>query len=331
MLDTGFGLPADPIVAVPTALLRPGFSPRSAGLSEENVRLLIEADRPFPPILVHRPTNRVIDGMHRLQAARRRGIEKVDVTYYDCDEATAFVVAVSANVAHGLPLSLQDRKAAAARILRSHGQWSDRRIAAATGLSDKTVGAIRCGAGAGRGAPDADAEGADVRIGLDGRARSLDAATRRLLIAGLIAEEPDASLRRIAERAGVSPETVRAVKAASVKAASVEAASNRHAESADGRRKAAPRTAGMDPHRCLQVLAGDPALRSSDAGRLLLRTLSTLPAIIQDAEHLVDCVPDHDLLLFQQIAAANAEVWRSLSELAARRTAMPRGSTAAAA
>jgi hypothetical protein len=83
--------------------------------------------------------------MHRLLAARRRGQETIAARYVDGDEASAFVLAVSANVAHGLPLPLRDRKVAAARILGSHAHWSNRRIALAAGLSDKTVAAIRAG------------------------------------------------------------------------------------------------------------------------------------------------------------------------------------------
>jgi hypothetical protein len=38
------------------------------------------------------------------------------------------------NAAHGLPLSLADRKAAARRILGSYSDWSDRSIAAIAGI-----------------------------------------------------------------------------------------------------------------------------------------------------------------------------------------------------
>jgi ParB-like chromosome segregation protein Spo0J len=48
-------------------------SPRLAGQNEEHARLLAESGLELPPIVVHRPTRRVIDGMHRLAAARLRG------------------------------------------------------------------------------------------------------------------------------------------------------------------------------------------------------------------------------------------------------------------
>lgn len=49
------------------------------------------------------------------------------------------LVAVQANVAYGLPLTLADRTAAPARIVRAHAEWSDRMIAGFVGLAPKTV------------------------------------------------------------------------------------------------------------------------------------------------------------------------------------------------
>jgi len=85
----------------------------------------------------------IIDGVHRVQAAILRGQKEIDAEFVDGSSEDAFVLAVRVNVDHGLPLSLADRKAAAERILDTHPDWSDRAIAAAVGLSHKTVGAIR--------------------------------------------------------------------------------------------------------------------------------------------------------------------------------------------
>jgi hypothetical protein len=52
---------------------------------------------------------------HRLRAAVANGQEAVDVRYFDGSAADAFLRAVEANVKHGLPLSLADRRAAAQR------------------------------------------------------------------------------------------------------------------------------------------------------------------------------------------------------------------------
>jgi hypothetical protein len=292
-----------PIVDVAIDALLPGFSPRLAGQSEENIKLLSELDQPLPPLLVHRQTNRVIDGMHRLLAARRRGRDTISVRYYDGDESSAFVLAVSANVAHGLPLPLKDRKVAAGRIVRSHGHWSDRRIAAVTGVSDKTVAVIRR-----QNVPRGSAH-PDLRVGQDGRMRALDAESRRIEVARLLAEESGSSLRRVAERAGVSPETVRAVKADMARVAAGTGV----------RRQSVVRRVDSDPRRCLHVLANDPSLRSTDTGRLLLRILSTFPVLEREADQLVDGVPAHDLVYMQRLALAHADVWRRLAERAALR------------
>jgi hypothetical protein len=153
------------VVEVPLTAVRPGDSPRIAGSSTMHARLLAQSDASLPPILVHRPTMQVIDGTHRLDAARLRGDRMIRVRFFDGAREDAFVLAVEANVTHGLPLSLADRKAAALRIIRTHPVWSDRAIAAKTGLAHKTVGAIRRSSG--------DVLRSTARLGMDGRVREV--------------------------------------------------------------------------------------------------------------------------------------------------------------
>ncbi|MFE3193073.1 ParB N-terminal domain-containing protein [Nocardia sp. NPDC059240] len=105
--------------------------------------MLTESSTPLPAIIVHRRTMRVVDGAHRLAAAKELGHETIAVRFFDGSENEAFVLAVHANIAHGLPLSLAERKAAARRLVLSHPQWSDRLIADVAGLSHKTVSAER--------------------------------------------------------------------------------------------------------------------------------------------------------------------------------------------
>jgi hypothetical protein len=57
----------------------------------------------LPPLLVDRRSMRVIDGMHRLMAALLKKRETIDVEFFDGSYADAFLLAVEANVAHGLP------------------------------------------------------------------------------------------------------------------------------------------------------------------------------------------------------------------------------------
>jgi hypothetical protein len=299
-----------PVTEVPVRLLSLGSSPRTGGYVEENVRALAQLDVPWPPLLVHRPSYRVIDGAHRLLAARLRGDQTIAVRLYACDEVEAFILAVRANVTHGLPLSLSDRKAAAGRIVEDRPEWSDRRIALVAGLSDKTVAAVR----ARRGADEANPQGR--RVGKDGRSRPVNLAAQRETVTRLLAEKPNSSLRQIAGLAGASPETVRKIRAGAPSGAAVAALTT-----------AEQRNPERDVRRCLQILVGDPALRSTDTGKLLLRLLSTLRLIDQNSPSLVDAVPDHDLLLFRELAIANSEAWLSLASLAELRQSRSRGKT----
>jgi hypothetical protein len=152
------------VTRVAITALVPADSPRLGGEDLDHVRLLAESGATLPPILVHRRTMRVIDGMHRLRAARLRGEPDIEVTYYDGDDTGAFIEAVRANVTHGLPLTLADRRAAALRILTASPEMSDRSVAGLTGLSPKTVGAARHSAGS-------QLPGSAYRLGRDGRWR----------------------------------------------------------------------------------------------------------------------------------------------------------------
>lgn len=133
--------------SVPIRSLRPRETFREHGENHEHVTMLAQSPERLPPIVVHRKTMRVIDGMHRLLAAELRGDRVVDVVFFDGDEEDAFVTAIASNARHGMPLSLAERAAAATRILRSRPQWPDRVIARATGLAPSAVSAIRRRAG----------------------------------------------------------------------------------------------------------------------------------------------------------------------------------------
>src|SRR5207302_2774758 len=105
--------------------LLPADSPRLEGEQPEQIHALAETDSQLPPILVHRPTMRVIDGMHRLRAVQLKGRKTIGVRFFDASEEEAFILAVQLNVEHGMPLTRADRKAAAQRIVMIRPQWSD--------------------------------------------------------------------------------------------------------------------------------------------------------------------------------------------------------------
>ncbi|MFD0884958.1 ParB N-terminal domain-containing protein [Streptosporangium algeriense] len=292
----------------------------------------------LPPVIVHRATMRVVDGMHRLQAAVIRGEETIRVRFFDGDEHDAFVVAVKENTVHGLPLSTGDRVAAAARILRSHPHWSDRAIARISGLSARKVADIR------RAVLPQD-EQPKARLGRDGRTRPLDGSAGRIRAAELIVKEPQASLRRIAQLVGISPGTVRDVRDRLRRGEDPLPRALRSQKSEEMRPVAAPSRSGpprngpprsgpprsrppsaSEPERAqyrrspLNILMKDPSLRSAERGRHLLRLLSVSAALTQSSEWLVGVVPEHCVGLVCQVAMENAAVWGKFAEDLQRRT-----------
>ncbi|NLU73968.1 ParB N-terminal domain-containing protein [Streptomyces sp. HNM0575] len=144
--------PDDPYAAtrtftIPIRMLRHGENLRAQGESQEYVAALARSPVRLPPIFVHRGTMRILDGMHRLKAAELRGDQSIEVVFFDGDEEDAFVAAVSSNARHGLPLSFEERAAAAARILKSRPHWPDRSVAMVTGLDPRTVRELRVRSG----------------------------------------------------------------------------------------------------------------------------------------------------------------------------------------
>jgi transposase-like protein len=291
-------------------------SPRLAGENYDHVRTLAESEAKLPPIIVHIPSMRVIDGVHRLLAARLRGYGEVDVRFFDGDDASSFVLAVHVNIAHGLPLTLADRKAAASRIISAYPQWSDRLVATVTGISAKTVAAIR------DQRPSAENQHLDSRVGRDGRARPVNQTERRRLTARLLHDNPDASLREIARSVGVSPETVRQMRA---RLSADHSESTIGQPSGDTTTQSAQRgrswhdnedetrdTAnGVSSFRSLQA---DPAFRYTDTGRSLLRFLSAYQVIQQNGAKIIDTVPAHCLANLAEVARACADSWQEFAD-----------------
>lgn len=304
-LKPSLGLSADKaaVEAVPIGQLSAFESPRTAGVDEEHVRILAGIEGALPPIIVHRRTMRVIDGVHRLRAAVLRGQTEIDVRYFHGSDLDAFVLSVHANTMHGMPLTLRDRTAAAARILASRPLWSDRLIALAVGLSHQTVGDIRrCATG--------DNDQLHARIGRDGRARPLSTANGRRLAEKLLADDPTASLRQIARAAGISPGTVRDVRDRMKQGKDPIPAGLRRAKSSSR----APLGQGVeragDIIPVVQMLCNDPCLRHNELGRVLLRLLDMSVALVRARDALVENVPSHLVDLAAEGAYECAAAWR---------------------
>lgn len=288
-------------VAVPIADLRPGDSARSRGLDADHIRVLAGVEGPLPPILVHRATMRVIDGAHRVAAARLRGLSAVAVEYFDGTNEEAFRLGVAANIAHGLPLTLADRRSAAVRIIKTQPLLSDRVVARSTGLSHKTVGTLRAVLEAGEPVRSAS------RVGLDGRVRPLDAAEGRVAAARIIAERPDASLREIARESGISLGTAQNVRARMLAGKS---------PLPDGRtapaRAAWPAPAELDD--AMEFLRRDPTLRYSDSGRGLLRWLAARTLTVEQWRQSSGEVPPHSRAALARVARECASAWSTIAE-----------------
>jgi transposase-like protein len=299
------------------ALLRPADSPRLEGENSEHTQMLAESPEKLPPIVVHRQTMRIIDGVHRMSAALVRGEDSIDVRYFDGTEREAFVLAVRTNTTHGLPLSKADRHAAAARIITSHPEWSDRAISASTGLAPRTISRIRVRLATEYAQPSR-------REGRDGRMRPLDGAEGRLRASQIIAENPDASLREIARQAGISPTTARDVREL-VRSGQDPRRPRNRAHAAPASSVPSPRSAEptvdrgrmpsvYSPQSTLECLRNDPQLRFTDSGRKLLRWLASHIMGPRDRRHTVAKIPPHCAYLVAELARHFADEWLRLAD-----------------
>lgn len=316
-----------PVAQVRVSALTLGGSPRLDGESAEHVEAMASAYGTLPPIVVHRPTMRVIDGAHRIHAALRRGESTIEARFFDGSDADAFVLSVRLNVAHGLPLALADRKRAAEQIVNSRPQWSDRRVASVTGISPGTVAEIRKRT-VGLAGPTAS------RIGQDGRVRPLDGSVGRRLAGQLMTENPNLSLRQVARQAAISPETVRDVRnrlrsgADLIPAGRQRGADGNLRAAEDPGRRIRPRglvgPQGRAPEPVLDRativdrLKGDPALRYTETGRNLLRLLSLHAHWTEDWDMIVTNIPPHCSDMVVDLARQFADLWADLASRAAR-------------
>lgn len=312
-----------PVVMVPISSLVSSDSPRLAGENDGHAHALAESEATFPPIIVNRSTMRVIDGMHRLRAAVLRGEDEIETQFFAGDEVDSFVLAVERNIAHGLPLSLADRTAAAARIISSRPQWSDRAIASTTGLAAKTVGSIR------RRSTEGYSQ-LNSRVGRDGRIRPSNTVEGRRIASQLMTDKPDVSLREIASVAGISLGTAHDVRKRLHRGESPTLSKQRDGDQRNGQpkhdkpanrrdSKTVRRTTIKDRALILQNLKRDPSLRLADAGRVLIRLLHVLTIDTKEWDRLIDNMPAHCAPMVSDAARACADVWQEFAEQLERR------------
>ncbi|MEU3861034.1 streptomycin biosynthesis protein [Streptomyces sp. NPDC028722] len=292
-------------------------SPRLSGESQEHVELLLSSGVELPPILVHRQTMRVIDGMHRLKVAVLKGEREVQVNFFEGGDIEAFILAVQSNVRHGLPLSLADRSAAAERIVTSCPQLSNRSVAASTGLSPKTIAAIRR-------RTSGDHPQLNARVGRDGRIRPVDSTVGRQSAARVLDQNPEIPLRELAKAAGISLGTARDVRERLRAGRDPVPARNWRTldRKKGGGDEVAPAAVEARPHgpascsdwgMALHNLKKDPSLRFSDRGRMLLRMLDTKASDMEKLKELIASVPPHQVDMIAQLAMEFAKSWREFA------------------
>lgn len=279
---------------------------RLNGVDNSHVAVLAEIADP-PPIVVHRPSMVVIDGVHRVLATLARGGSQIGARFFDGSVEDAFLLAVQLNRAHGLPLSRKDRRKAVARMLLVHPEWSDRRLAAAAGVSHKTVASVRR-AGESEDSVRGVGTNSEVRIGRDGRARPTNAAGGRLRANELLDEDPQAPTRKIAASAGISPSTVSDIR-------------RRMQEDSDPvapRRGAGPGlavpAADEEPASLLERLGLDPSLRSTLNGRTLLRVLRAQAGVLVRMDEMARAVPAHRTGHVALLGRLYADAWLQFAD-----------------
>lgn len=117
-------------------------------LTEDEYRALLDsigADGILQPLLVAYPEMVVLDGHHRLRAALELGLDEVPViTEETRSEAARVRLGIDLNLARR-HLSSEQKRAAAAALLKADPKQSDRSVAAAVGLSHPTVASVRSG------------------------------------------------------------------------------------------------------------------------------------------------------------------------------------------
>jgi ParB-like chromosome segregation protein Spo0J len=303
--------------------LRPGESPRLQGEDKAHIARLAETEAPLPPILVDRGTMRVIDGMHRLMAASLRGHETIDVIFFEGSEVDVFLRAVQENIAHGLPLTQADRRAAAERIIASHPDMSDRAIGHSVGLAAKTVATIRKRS-------TEEWQQSNVRVGRDGRVRPLDSSEGRRQAARLLADHPEATLRDVARAVGISPATVLDVRkriergeppvpeksSASQPGAGDPASTAKIGGSAQrllSRRRAMP-PVPPSPAAAVEKLLRDPSLRNNERGKGMLRLLQVNAAGAEQLPDVATAVPPHCVAIIVQLSRQYAQMWQDFAQ-----------------
>ena len=108
-------------------------------LDDETVQRYMECYDALPPVDVFEVdgTYLLADGFHRREAARRLGLGELDVTVQPGGRDEAIAFAITANIAHGKPLTRTERNIAVQRLLDLG--WTQQRISDELGIARATI------------------------------------------------------------------------------------------------------------------------------------------------------------------------------------------------
>ncbi|HEY3376367.1 MAG TPA: ParB/RepB/Spo0J family partition protein [Armatimonadota bacterium] len=127
------------MISVHDIVLDRSLNPRLQGVDQEVVEhyASIFKEVVWPPILVDRATHKLLDGWHRVEAAKRASVYSLPVQWVDAQEDELFPLAVKANLGHGVHLNKEERYKAIARMQREG--WGHERITGFLGCSMSMV------------------------------------------------------------------------------------------------------------------------------------------------------------------------------------------------
>ncbi|MFE5816145.1 ParB/RepB/Spo0J family partition protein [Streptomyces sp. NPDC056479] len=323
----GLSVELSSVESVPIKSILPGDSPRLEGEDQSHAQTLADVEHSLPPIIVHRRSMRVIDGSHRLMAALIKGQETIGVRFFEGPEELSFLIAVQENVAHGLPLSRADREAAARRVLTAQPHWSDRAVAAVTGLAARTVATLRRAI---MERSTVNSPQLNVRLGRDGRYRPVNYSQGRLRASEVVTAYPEMPLREVARQAGVSVATARDVRqriqrgvdplppklrpsgkdAGPGEEGKPDPPVDRVIDDQPSPSRQRPAVFGPADWSALRSkLLQDPLLRYSESGRSLFRWYDTHTIDTKDVVAGVEGVPPHWVNEIAAVARSCGEIW----------------------
>lgn len=165
------------LLAVKDIAADANIQPRANGLHGPTVdeyAAEMEAGTEFPPLVVYRDTATgtqwLSQGFHRLAAAIKAKLAKIACEVRKGTRRDAMIDAAGSN-RHGLKRTNADKRRAVEMLLTEFPDWSNRRVAEAVGVDDKTVAQLR------KSAVEPSGTDATTREGKDGRRRPATRAT----------------------------------------------------------------------------------------------------------------------------------------------------------